>query len=163
MLDTTEIGSWWLRPIDRVLNSDSLEQSPWFGAVTRRVADIHNTSIERWGDVQELQMPNLLLDFLPRWTGFKKGPFPLEGGRATPRQGQLIPTRHGESALGPAYRMISDLAEDCIWTSLPGGISGNPLNDSSSKWLQEWLDGSYHRLAPPTLDEATLPFDILSS
>ena len=162
MIRTTELGSWWLRPIDRILSAPDFEKTPWAEAVMRAVSETHSERPEPWGQIQELYLPNPILDFLPGWTGFKRGPFPFEGGRATPCQAQLLPTGRGHSALGPAYRMVTDLAEHCIWTALPGGVSGNPLEDSSSKWLQEWLDGSYHRLAPPALDEAAVVVDVPS-
>jgi len=162
MLNTTEIGSWWLRPIDKILKDPTFESSSWAEAVIREVTDAHSTSPERWGDIQQLHLANPILDFLPNWTGFARGPFPFEGGRATPRQAQLIPTSGASSALGPAYRMVADLAEDSIWTSLPGGIGGDPLKSDSSKWLQEWLDGSYHRLAPPAIDEVALVVEVPS-
>ena len=160
MLRTTEIGSWWLHPLDQILCGEDFDSSPWAEATLRAVTEVHSETPSPWGEVQQLEMPNPLLNFLPSWTGFARGPFPFEGGRATPRQAQLIPAGDHASALGPAYRMITDLAEACIWTSLPGGIDGNPLKSSSSKWLQEWLDGSYHRLSPPAIDEATIVIEV---
>ena len=162
MLKTTEIGSWWLRPIDHVLTDPGFENTAWAEASMREVAEVHSRSPSPWGEVQQLHMPNPILDFLPNWTGFGRGPFPLEGGRATPCQAQLIPSGDGSTAIGPAYRMVTDLAEDSIWTSLPGGIGGNPLKGDSSKWLQEWLDGSYHRLAPPAIDEVAVVVEVPS-
>ena len=61
-----------------------------------------------------------------------------------------------ETAVGPAYRMICDLSEDVIWTSLPGGIDGSRFSSTYTRWLQEWLVGSYHKLMPPEEGERTV-------
>jgi acyl-homoserine lactone acylase PvdQ len=52
--------------------------------------------------------------------------------------------------------MICDLSEDGIYTALPGGIDGSRFAPTYASWLQEWLVGSYHKLAPPEENERTV-------
>ena len=96
------------------------------------------------------------LDLVPSVLGFDRGPYPLPGGRSTPRQGQLITMDGIETAVAPAYRMICDLSEDGIWTSVPGGIDGSRFASTYTCWLQEWLAGSYHKLTPPEENERSV-------
>ena len=56
----------------------------------RVVSETHSERPEPWGQIQELYLPNLFGLYL--MDGFKRGPFPFEGGRATPCQAQLLPT-----------------------------------------------------------------------
>ena len=119
-----------------------------------RVYHPYRHPILPWGQAQQLEMRHMIVGGLPKILGFDKGPFPLPGSRATPRQGVHVPIGEGlVSTVAPAFRMICDLGEDAIWTTLPGGIDGSRLSRSYTYWLHEYLAGSYHRLAPPTHEE----------
>ena len=54
MIRTTELGSWWLRPIDRILSAPDFEKTPWADAVMRAVSETHSERPEPWGQIQEL-------------------------------------------------------------------------------------------------------------
>jgi acyl-homoserine lactone acylase PvdQ len=94
----------------------------------------------------------MLLGRLPRVSA---GPLPLPGSVATVCQGNLVPAGAGHVAVGPAYRMVCDLADDALWTALPGGIDGDPLAVTYRRWLDAWATGHYHRLVPHHGDESS--------
>ena len=156
MLAQSELCNWWTRGIDFIL----LEQDSWTGKRGERLhAALQAVALEeprKWGAVQKVSLPNMVLGGLPSVFGFNRGPYGLPGGRATPRQGQLITMDGAQTAVGPAYRMICDLSEDVIWTALPGGIDGSRFSSTYTRWLQEWVVGSYHKLMPPEEGERTV-------
>ena len=85
--------------------------------------------------------------------GLDKGPYGLPGCATTIRQGNPMPVDDGVNVVAPAYRMITDLKDDVVWTSLPGGIDGSRFSRTYTRWLNEWLCGSYHRLSVPGDEE----------
>jgi len=81
--------------------------------------------------------------------GCDRGPFTLPGSVATVRQGNILHIGKAVQAIGPAYRFIADLGEDCAYTALPGGIDGSVFSRSYDRWLDDYWAGRYHRLVPP--------------
>lgn len=156
MLRESELSNWWTGGIDQLL---SREES-WTEERGRHLhAALQNVALEQpsvWGKIQRVDFRNMILGGLPGMLGFNRGPYPLAGGRSTVRQGQLITMDGMESAIGPAYRMICDLSEDVIWTSIPGGVDGSRFSSTYTTWVQEWLAGSYHKLEPPQEGERTV-------
>lgn len=129
--------------------------SPWYGdegqeaTWTRVAAAVLGDRTGKWGDRQRFTMAHMLFGGkLPRWTGFDRGPFVAEGGRATVRQGQLYKAAGRQTSFMPSYRFVADMAEAGALTALAGG----PSDRRFSKWyvsdLQGWLDGRTKRLEP---------------
>lgn len=54
--------------------------------------------------------------------------------------------------IGPTLRLISDLNEGVIYTSVLGGTSGDPVNPNFSDQLQLWLNGGYIKISFDDLD-----------
>ena len=137
---------------DRVLLS---ERSAWLGGETRdevwrRVA-ARALEVEprTWGESQRVVLSHMLLGGkLPRWMGFDRGPIVLEGGRATPRQGQVYRAGGRATSFAPSYRMVTDFAEAAVHTSMAGG----PSDRRFSKWyvseLERWLKGDLKKVEP---------------
>ncbi len=48
-----------------------------------------------------------------------------------------------EVVLGPSMRFISDMSDTLVYTSIAGGISGDPFSDNYSNQVQLWLNGGY--------------------
>ncbi len=148
-LDTTEVRIWWSNALDRALSDDAV-WSALGPQIAERLEGVQHAVPARWGDVQRLDLKNLVLGGLPRALGFDRGPFPLEGSMATVQQGDLVNIDGASIAVGPAYRFVTDLGEDCAYTTLPGGIDGSRFDASYDVWLEDHLAGRYHRLAPPS-------------
>lgn len=73
--------------------------------------------------------------------GFDRGPLRLHGGRATVHQTQIARVGGREVAVGPAYRMVTDLTSAILWTALPGGPSDRRLSHRYASGVRAWLDG----------------------
>ena len=135
---------------DRILLS---EHSSWF--LDRSRADILNISVQqglkmelkKWGEHNELSFTNILVgDQLPRFIGFNKGPIGLQGNRATIHQGQIYRNNNRITSFAPSYRLIADLSEKHIETSLPGGPSDRRFSKLYTNDLQNWIEGNYKTL-----------------
>ena len=150
-LGGTEVSVWCCAALDRLL----ADASSWRGAagtaLRARVAAVATHPLRPWGEVQRFSLPHMLLGTLPRVSA---GPLPLPGSVATVCQGNLVPAGDAAVAVGPAYRMVCDLADDALVTALPGGIDGHAWDPTYTRWLAPWAAGDYHRLAPPDGDES---------
>jgi penicillin amidase len=136
-LARTEISVWWCAGIDAVLEG----RGPGAGFLDE--LDRDPTPLAPWGEVHQLSMPHMV------FPGCGRGPFALPGSLATVRQGNNVPAGAGVQTTGPAYRFVTDLGEDCAYTTLAGGIDGSPLSRTYTRWLEEWRAGRLHRLSPP--------------
>lgn len=149
MLRESELGVWWCRAFDRVLS----DQASWTGArgerLRRALVAVGAADLAPWGQVQQFTLSHMILGGLPKIFGYDRGPYPLPGSIATVCQGNLVPTDGQRIAVGPAYRMIADLADDALWTSMPGGVDDSRFSGSYSQWLNPWRAGVYHRLLAP--------------
>ncbi|MBI3178104.1 MAG: penicillin acylase family protein, partial [Deltaproteobacteria bacterium] len=124
------------------------------GALRAALARVAREAPRPWGEVQTCTARHLVLGGVG--LGFDRGPFELLGSRATVRQGNLLRCDGATLAVGPAYRLVTDLGDDAAWTSLPGGIDGSRFDASYACWLDEWRRGAYHRIAPPDPAELEL-------
>jgi penicillin amidase len=66
------------------------------------------------------------------------GPKAANGGKFTLNNVNGTMGEHG-----PSYRMIVDLANDSMYTSLPGGPSENPISPWYVSQMQTWWNGQY--------------------
>ena len=124
------------------------KESLWFEGKSRDV--LYRMAISRgigaapmpYGKTRMVTLKNIVYgDFNP---DFNYGPIKLRGCRGTLCHGQLV-RRGGKSfAIGPSCRMITDFAEDKVYTGLPGGPSERPSSPWYTSGVQEWLDGNYH-------------------
>ena len=156
LLAQTELSVWWCAALDKIL---ALPQS-WQGARGARLtASLHKVSQQAphaWGSVQQVRFAHMILGDLPNVLGFSQGPYPLPGSIATVQQGNNVPGALGPVTVAPAYRMVCDLGDDAIYTTVPGGIDGSRFTKTYSCWLNDWRAGIYHRLAPPERHELAL-------
>jgi penicillin G amidase len=146
---------------DRILLAD---QSAWFGGRSRetlfeQAAQIALASpAKQWGDDRQVMMKNIVFDGkLPRFLGFDRGPITINGGLATPHQGQMFESAGRQTTFSPSFRMIVDMAENEIHTNMAGG----PSDRRFSKWycsdLKNWETGVYKRVSFDETQEK-LPF-----
>ena len=156
MLAKSEISVWWCRGIDRLLQSQEIWQGSLGKGMREALRPCAHAEVRPWGEVHRLFMGHMVLGDLPNLFGLSRGPFPLQGSVATVSQGNLVPSDAGPVAVGPAFRMVCDMAEAGLHTSLPGGIDGSCWSDSYDCWLADWRSGRYHRLLPPQADETVV-------
>lgn len=150
LVDTTEIFVDFYANFDAIL---TMPESPWLAGRSLesvyRVAfeRVGDTTSARWSDVNQVVFTNILFGGrLPRWAGFDRGPIPIPGGRASPHQGQVYRSGGRQTSFVPVLRLLADLGEDGLRTSLAGGPSDNRF----SRWyvtdLERWRHGEYKHL-----------------
>jgi penicillin amidase len=136
---------------DRVLLS---EKSVWFGAESREqihqraAAEALSVDPQPWGKGRRYMLRHLLLGGrFPALLGFDRGPVTAIGGRATIHQGQIYQSAKRTSTYVPAFRMITDLGDDAVYSNLAGG----PSDRRFSRWycsdLKNWLSGKYKSIS----------------
>lgn len=143
MMRHSELPLWWCRAIDEVLARAEMASDPQIVAALRGVKDVARPQL---ADVQRFSQPHLLLGKAPFAS---RGERPLPGSRATIRQGSQIRVDGGDISIAPAFRFITDFAEDAAFCALPGGIDGAPLSGSYGVWLEAWHAGEYRKITPP--------------
>jgi penicillin amidase len=133
--------------IDFYANFDALmmaESSPWHTERGREslfreayaAAEIHPR--REWGKLNQFTMTNILFGGkLPRILGFDRGPYALPGGRATVHQGQVYRAAGRQTSFAPSVRVVVDMADDKLHSSLVGG----PSDRRFSKWYCSDFEG----------------------
>jgi acyl-homoserine lactone acylase PvdQ len=140
MLADSELPVWWCAALDRGI--EGVARAPLASALAR-IGDVVPPPL---GALQDVTHRNLLLGGL----GFAdRGPFPLPGSIGTICQGTCLVAAGARAVVAPAYRFITDMAEDAAYSTLPGGIDGSPFHASYDRWLRDHHSGTYHRLEPP--------------
>tara|TARA_R110002072_G_scaffold64203_7_gene159847 strand:- start:7750 stop:9939 length:2190 start_codon:yes stop_codon:yes gene_type:complete len=108
-----------------------------------------SSKVKTWGDVNRFTMKHLLLgDVKPFSYLLNKGPYALEGNRATIVQGQVYRTGGRDSTFCPSWRFISDLSSDHGFSILAGGPSENPFSRYYSNEVKRWLNFQYKIMGP---------------
>jgi penicillin amidase len=102
-----------------------------------------------WGSVNKVLFKNIFFDGkLPKFLGFDKGFYPLQGSRATIHQGQIYKSAGRESSFAPSVRIIADMSNDNLFTNIAGG----PSDRRFSKWyvsdLKNWQSKKYKKITP---------------
>ena len=122
-------------------------------AVQRTFEKLPVTSLREWKAQSQLRLTHVLFQRMPAFMGFGYGPVFLPGGRATPQQGQVQQGRYRKTGCMPAYRMLIDLAEPGLKTSIAGG----PSDRRFSRWyltdLENWTQGIYKEVSPTEREE----------
>ncbi len=126
--------------IDFYANFDALmlaDSSPWHLNRDRetlfreafKAAESHER--RAWGELNQFTMTNILFGGkLPKVFGFDRGPYPLPGGRATVHQGQVYRAAGRQTSFAPSVRIVVDMADDKLHSSLVGG----PSDRRFSRW-----------------------------
>ncbi len=137
---------------DRILLA---KKSRWFGDKTRE--EIYRKAIDTalkrpavaYGKTHRVLMANLFFGGkLPRILGFDFGPIELPGNRATIIQGQIFKMGGRLTSFAPSYRIITDLAETAIHTSIAGGPSDRRYSPHYTSDIRLWESGGYKTLKP---------------
>jgi len=135
---------------DRILLSES---SSWFLGVDRN--EIYMKAInfalkmepKKWGDINNITLTNMILGGkLPKFMGFDKGPFPIRGSRATVHQGQVYSNAGRKTSFAPSYRLITDMADNDVYTNLAGGVSDRRFSSLYNNDFSNWMNGLYKKI-----------------
>lgn len=154
LTDATGVFIDFYQNFDRLLLA---ETSPWHGGRTRE--EVFRAAAEglaervdaTWGETNQITLTNIFFaGKMPRFLGFDRGPIPLRGGRATPHQGQIYQSAGRTTSFAPSLRLIADLAEETLQTSMPGGPSDRRFSKWYNSGTADWLAGRFKTLAPST-------------
>lgn len=147
--DATGIFIDFYAHFDEVLTS---HHSAWLGA--RTLESVYLAAFERvvdngrsWGDVNHVVLENILMGGqFPRWAGFDIGPIGLPGGRATTHQGQTYESGGRRTSFAPSLRLMADMGEPHMHSSLAGGPSDRRFSKHYKSDLTRWTRGEYKEL-----------------
>jgi len=152
LLGKTGIFIDFYQNFDTILRS---EASAWLAGRDRDAlfreayASIAGADESTWGEQQTMTLSNIFFaSKLPGWLGFDRGPVSLQGGRATPHQGQIYRSGDRVTSFAPSYRLITDMAEHTAHTCLAGGPSDRRTSKFYCSELDDWLAGRYKILRP---------------
>ncbi|MFN4089313.1 MAG: penicillin acylase family protein [Alphaproteobacteria bacterium] len=165
--------SWWTeRPavLRRVLREDPVwcdrRQTPEaescpeivagaLGAALERLARLYGPDWTRWrwGDAHAAVFSHVLFGRIPGLQALTDIRVPVSGGRHTVNRGGFVIGDDDtfRMAFGPGYRAVYDLADldRSRFVAVPGQ-SGNPLSPHYADMIDDWRDGRYLTLVPPT-------------
>lgn len=125
------------------------DHQKWFTDKTELFKQVLEKTLSRfsanqilpWGQKRPTLIKNIFFDgALPSFLGFDKGPYGIEGNRATIVQGAVYKAHGRETTFCPSYRFISDLGSLKAETALAGG----PSDRRFSKWYSNDLDNWYN-------------------
>ncbi|MHB8893681.1 MAG: penicillin acylase family protein [Candidatus Geothermincolia bacterium] len=153
IMDQTIIFSDFTINFDNVLLK---EDSAWFAGKPRE--ELLRTAISRglakaappWGSTRMVMMNNLMFaGRLPKFLGFDYGPIEIIGNRATIPQGQIFITQGGrQGTFSPAFKFVTDFAEDCIHSVTAGGPSDRRFSRWYTSGIADWIAGRYRAMCP---------------
>jgi penicillin amidase len=149
MLETSMFNDYYGNFDDILLK----KKSAWFNGKTQD--EIFRRAVEEglrvrpvpYGATRRITLSHLLFGGkLPGFLGFDYGPIELPGGRATIPQGQIFKSAGRVTTFSPSYRMIADMADGELHTTIAGGA----VDRRFSRWyvneVKNWLRGVYKSL-----------------
>jgi penicillin amidase len=117
------------------------------GRVARRIAEEDPARVPAWGELNTITMTNVFFQGrLPKALGFDAGPFPIEGGRASIVQGQVLTAAGRRTSFAPSWRYVTDMGTDQVETALPGGPSDRRVSRWYTSDLGRWRRYEYKTL-----------------
>jgi penicillin amidase len=100
-----------------------------------------------WGAVHGMTFAHPLGNVGPLRPIFNRGSYPTGGNWNTVNSGAYYPDKRYAMGLGPAYRIINDLANwDNSRSIVPTGQSGQPFSKHYDDQIASWLAVEYHFL-----------------
>jgi hypothetical protein len=156
-LENTEVRIWWSRALDDLLDSDSSWGPGRRGDLLRAaLQECSKAAVRPWGEVQTLRPAQpiaglpILRSFAER-LGMAAPRRGLPGSLATVRQAYEVGPKTARAAVAPAYRMVCDLSNQDVLSSLPGDYVG-PAGRAS---LEDWFAGNLTTWPAGDSDSAT--------
>lgn len=116
-------------------------------AIEKVLMQIPFSKIKKWGEVNSFSMNHIMLgDTALGKLLFNKGPYPIDGNRATIVQGQVYRTGGRQSSFCPSWRFISDFSTDGAFTILAGGPSEKRFSKYYNTEVKRWLNYQYKHI-----------------
>jgi penicillin amidase len=147
MLESSELPVWWSHAIDRLLFTPSTWEGERGARLSQALAGIAHVRPPPLGETQSVTHRNMILGGLG--FGFDRGPHPLPGSMGTICQASLMSVGGAEIVVAPAYRFLTDMSEDAIYSTLAGGIDGSRASITYDRWIEDHHAGRHHRSEPP--------------
>lgn len=116
--------------------------------VRRAAARVQEKPGETWRDVNDFHFTDRFFGEhrVGRMLGFNSRSLGMRGCHATPFQGHVVQTAKRETTFAPSYHFVTDFAEPCAWTNLPGGPSESRFSRFYRNDIPLWVEGKYKRL-----------------
>ncbi len=155
-------------PLRKISNIINIKNSSWFDDVfTEKIEtrdDIikksfkntiqmlrdffDNEPINEWkyGLIHSLTFKHVLSDQPLLKPTVTVGPFPMGGNAGTINNTEWSLLQPFDVTTGASMRFIADMGDSLVYTSLPGGVSGNPLSPHYADQIRLWLNGGYIEL-----------------
>lgn len=102
--------------------------------------------LRHYGKMHTLTLEHALSKSKFLYPAVTLGPFEIGGNNTTINNAEWNINNPYKQVIGASMRIISDFSIDYIYTSLPGGISGDAMHPNYSDQLQIWLNGGYVKI-----------------
>jgi penicillin amidase len=117
-----------------------------FNEAIKELRDIFNTNDMNqwnWGELHILELKHLLSENELLEPSLNTNPMAIGGNNTTINNTEYKIFDPFEAVLGSSMRFIADLNDTIVFTALPGGISGDPVNPHYINQVRLWLNGGY--------------------
>lgn len=127
-------------------------------AIEKLTETFDDDNIDSWkyGQIHVLNIEHHLSNIKLLEPVLTLGPYPMGGDLTTINNTEWSIYYPFEVKTGASARIICDLADTIVYTSLPGGASGDPLSTHFSDQIQLWLNGGYVEI--PVFEEPAKGF-----
>ena len=140
-------------------------QSPWFKhasreeVIKRAITNVLKNPVKStWVKDKKFNYGNVYMPItfkniffqgtLPSWTGFDVGPLIQPGNQATLRVGDHRGKFNSKVNVAAAWKYVTDLAQQQIYTTFPGGPSGERFSRYYTSGLDGYLNNNYKVITP---------------
>ncbi|MBD3276527.1 MAG: penicillin acylase family protein, partial [Candidatus Marinimicrobia bacterium] len=145
--DYTAIFTNYYGNFDSVMldeSSDWLEGVDYEEVFQQAVIEGLDAEAKAYKSSVTFRMNNIFVgENLPGFLGFDETGVQIAGGRATIPQLQFFRIFGNDTVVGQSYRIIADMSEDSISTTIPGGPSGKRFSRWYRSDLNAWIQGDY--------------------
>ncbi len=99
-----------------------------------------------WGDLHTVTLKHPLSENNFLEPALTIGPFPMGGNNTTINCTEYKYYEPFDVVIGASTRFITDMQDSIVYTTVPGGISGQPMEVNFGDQVQLWLNGGYLEL-----------------
>lgn len=96
-----------------------------------------------WGEIHTITLSHPLSSYKFVEPSVTYGPFKIGGNSTTINSSEYNFMTPYQTKSGASVRFIADMSTDFVYTSMPGGTSGDPMSNNFKNQVQLWLNGGY--------------------
>ncbi len=100
----------------------------------------------RYGNIHRITLKHSFSDDVFLEPAVTIGEFEIKGHNTTISNSGLKLNSSYDAEVYSAMRMIIDLSDSVVYSSIPGGTSGDPMSDNYGDQVQLWLNGGYVKI-----------------